>query len=1495
MQVRQDYERTFPYPVAMAYRIARDPQEIPVRRLWALHFTVLQALKLTTLPVVAQYLKDPRPTEKMDREAVEAINRAIAGIRQPHFGDWITLFWTLAEHIPTLGIEPVFPLPELAKWIKERKVKPFSREYSSQGSEWLNHLEAFRELRNGLAHGGMFPPEEQCLKILDHYLPILEELLAKFDFLSKGEWLALAQEEPPGPLDSSVCVRRLLGADLPEPETIELDRSLREAFEESRLVLRIDGQVLPLYPLFYQTPTEPCAHYDGHFALRVSQKEGVVEEKFILYLGMQSRFHESEPFDRLRELLERRRIQWWLTKQEAAPWTLYDSVRHYAWQTLEDLKGRKYFPETYLERKEVMEHFWRFLDGERWSGFMLLGEAGSGKTAWCAFVVEKLLQEGLESAEPEADLERRGRNLVFFIRGDALDFSEGRTLFQNLAERMGLKVQALKVDKGAARAKAERDEGFTSFADLLEHLNRRWKEDRIRADRRLIFVLDALNECSHPERAVRETLELVQAAARYPWCKVVFTVRSEYVRILEAKQAGTTAPDPFYEVRHRLYQPELPEEPKWMGEAPPPGVVLERLTEEEAAQIYRRYQETRVIGEACTTPWEELPEETRRILTNPLLLHLFMKAHGGRPATRVVSEAAVFRSYLDDLRQRFPQMREATERVIGYMLKVGRAVLDDNDANAIRLEWAEGKTFEEQQRLMAPLELLEYLGLMRKRVRIEGGGYVFVFQKVLEQLIYEFLRKEEGTEEPTEEYWLALAKEPEPFPEYGNAFAFLFREIHGRGKYEMAARLAEEGQDYVARALENFLKELAVESWEPGRVKPEFERCVEGLAKHGKEQTARALFNAGFDLHFTRYAPAAEAAWQACRKILETLHEANPENVDIAYGLAVLLINLGVLLRTYGVVKEAKKFLRQATGILEALHKTNPEDGGIASRLAIVLTNLGVMLLERGELGGAERYYRRATKILEALHKANPENVEIANDLSGLLTNLGFLLSFRGEVEEAEKCYRKAIEIREALYKANPENVRIADGLAVALTNLGELLRSSGKVEAAERCYYRAEEILEALHKANPENVEIANRLATVLTNLGELLRSRGEVEEAEKCHRRAMEILEALHKANPENAEIANDLAGVLTNLGVLLGSRGEVEEEEKCYRRAIEIREALYKAHPENAEIANDLAGVLTNLGVLLWSRGEFEEAEKCYRRAMEILEALHKANPENVEIANDLARALTNLGVLLRSCGEVEEEEKCYRRAMEILEALYKANPENVEIADYLAWVLTSLGELLWARGEVEEAEKCYRRAMEILEALHKANSENVEIADDLARALTNLGELLWARGEVEEAEKRYSRAMEILEALHKANPENVEIANDLARALTNLGLLLEERGEWGDALQHYERGVQLLADIVRRGVISRTPDLVRALRLRFKLRVKMEQWDDAADDLRQALMAAKAYLATNAPPEPVYREFKKFLPHIRDLTQEEWAQIFAALGKDAEAVLKLLEAS
>ena len=153
--------------------------------------------------------------------------------------------------------------------------------------------------------------------------------------------------------------------------TEDLSDDLVTAFAESQAVFTgPDGRTVPLYPLFNpMTEQEPLFLYDGHYGIQVQTRQALEERSYIYYLGTHHRATDSPACERLKELLQRRQISFFLSKEQTAPWTIADSATDYSRRTLEELRGTKYFPECYLPFTDLEQHFERFLrvpPPERW-------------------------------------------------------------------------------------------------------------------------------------------------------------------------------------------------------------------------------------------------------------------------------------------------------------------------------------------------------------------------------------------------------------------------------------------------------------------------------------------------------------------------------------------------------------------------------------------------------------------------------------------------------------------------------------------------------------------------------------------------------------------------------------------------------------------------------------------------------------------------------------------------------------------------------------------------------------------------------------------------------------------------------------------------------------------------------------------------------------------------------------------------------------------------
>jgi len=1007
----------FPYPVAYPYSLIFDERQQASLRSWSLCFTEYQALRMAALPLVGQYLSEE--IDESDPETIRNLNIAIASIRAPFFSSWIALAYSLRKYLPRVGIKPLFPglgqaLDALGKKEEERPV-------DLGGVSKLDPLEAIQALRNAIAHGGV-PDEAEAARHLEQYLPVLHDVLDAFDFLGDHVLKVRCDGPTPAPPDHA-WIRNLRGAVLTDPVEEPLSDALEQAFRDEceTVLLAPDGRVAPLYPLAKPLPdqveeqalpdSERLFLYDGHYG-RFTQTKPPVERSFINYLGVHHRAADAASCDRLKHLLDKRKISFLLEKDKTAPWTIADNAADFSRRTLADLLGTKYFPECYVPFEDLETHFERFLDRpikrSKWpkdtgrkrfvNGFVLAGLAGAGKTAFLARQVERLLEQ------PDHLAPHENPNLVLFLRGQGIlvrPTAEGVSLFHDLAEKLGVAVEEETVKHWEETVKHCKKRGFGSLSELFAHLHARWKDDKLEG-RRLILVLDALNEAPLTETVVREALDLIALAACYPWLKVVVSLRQEWLGVFAGK-LGPQETDPLESIRPFLYTVETESEGSRLGKRPPPVVNMGVFDADQARRVYEHYQAHRRTaglepGEyrirACPTPWDMIDAATRRdVLITPLHLHLFMEAFDARDAEPIATKPVLFRYYVNRVLEGRPGLDRAIETVISYLLEDldrAGAVLDDNDCHALNRAWEAGHSAGQVRLLHNPVEALACEALIRKRDREEGGAYGFVFQEVADYLIYRLLALHRGKGEDELAYWTRRAAPERVFPEYAGAFGFLLRDWAADDKLGLAARIVEASPRWFDAVLVAFLREQAQIGHTPGQASPGARAAAAALTKGGGGwYTSQALHQAGCDLASTHLAPQAVAYFEASLPIHEALWQANPNNVQIGDGLGLALNNLGNLLRDDGRVAPAEAAYRRAVEISEALWQANPNNVQIGDGLGSALNNLGTLLRDAGRVAPAEAAYRRAVEIYEALWKANPTHVEIKAGYAGSLCNVG--------------------------------------------------------------------------------------------------------------------------------------------------------------------------------------------------------------------------------------------------------------------------------------------------------------------------------------------------------------------------------------------------------------------------------------------------------------------------------------------------------------------------
>lgn len=269
---------------------------------------------------------------------------------------------------------------------------------------------------------------------------------------------------------------------------------------------------------------------------------------------------------------------------------------------------------------------------------------------------------------------------------------------------------------------------------------------------------------------------------------------------------------------------------------------------------------------------------------------------------------------------------------------------------------------------------------------------------------------------------------------------------------------------------------------------------------------------------------------------------------------------------------------------------------------------------------------------------------------------------------------------------------------------------------------------------------------------------------------------------------------------------------------------------------------------------------------------------------------ATALINQGSALYSLGRLPEALARYDEAIALRRRLVESEGRS-ELTNDLALALMNQGVALRSLDRLPEALARYDEAITFYRQLVEQEGRT-ELTNNLAMALMNQGVALYILGRLPEALARYDEAITRYRQLVDQEGRH-DLSNDLAMVLMNQGNALYILGRLPEALARYDEAIALCERDVAAGMTQFTPDLVKALRIRFGTYGQLGQWDAAAGDVVRALELTKPFLEGDGLAESVRREMGGFVGRLRTLTPEEREQLYEALGEWAKVVRGLVE--
>ena len=1142
---------TLPFPVAHPLSFALNVGEPTEKRLRNTVFASYQAMRLVGLVLLADYFACSASSP--------SLASAIRGLRTPHWNEWSVLcdrlatFWSGEDPKAQSDRDTYFP--DLVKGWKEvnRKKGSIPPAWAAAlkelpGLEGLarNPNDALWKARNDLAHhrGTLTTDDGWAENLLSRLLPLVAlEAEALF---------------PPGRL---TLVRALAKVPLrsiqltgPHQDLRFLEAELSPAwsglFEQTPVAALGVGSGIPLYPLIVSTDSEGLGTPSlAGLTEQIALLEGSRPKRLEL-LGVR-RYHERpdliQPF---MDALALKDTTFWLERQETRPWDLPPWAEFYSRETLDALRGRKYFPECYLERKGIDDvAVARLQQGGK--ALLVLGEAGSGKSSLLARLAEGLLQEKEDREDPAAP--SQAKDTVIFLSGRALTGDVAATGRQLLTEAL---LARTGIQSGA----------FKDLTDFAEYLAPLVQEDSVQG-RKVWLILDALNEADRFTDLLKALDDFLPSLGRHPWLRLAFSIRSGAWFALEKRHEGLA--------RHGHLMANLAflhsfREEATQEEQPFLEVRPFTLAGEGCAAYEKRQQS--LPARATGIPYDSLSPSIKALLLDPLHLHLFHETYQGQSSGPAdLEDSDLFAAYLGGILNGQKTLTSILDRIGAWMFQARTPALPLDVTDEWIDSWRKQHGYDSVACVskLDPIEELVAVSLLLSPAE-EGFGvdrklvaFQFSHQKLCEQvLVRHLLAQIEPRSLPTGEEmlrWSQHASAAPTFSELGGALAILAGRMvtHGKGADLVALLDVRVSHQIMPQVLGAAIRAMGP-AWGPD------EKGIPEVAALPRALAARLNQNS------LVYAGIFEVAvWKATEWLTRS-----------GFTWAALTIET---LR----LKVARK-----------VFELDPSIASFGWLYSFALRRCGTLALKVGRMEETSALYQESYELCLRLAEADPSNAHKKRDLRNALRHLGNLAGKTRCFKDAYARYKEALTLQKELAEAEPNHPETQHQLAISLIELGTSARALKQTEEALTCFLESIPILRSLVAASPTNSKFIHTLIGALFTRGDAHNARGQVAEAWQHYEEAHRLLLGLVQAAPNRSDRRLDLARALGHLGekalaeVERGAPNFDGKATQLLKECHHLLEGLLQGEPYRKDLEKALAtchGRLARLASLGGGSGE------------------------------------------------------------------------------------------------------------------------------------------------------------------------------------------------------------------------------------------------------------------------------------------------------------------
>lgn len=400
----------------------------------------------------------------------------------------------------------------------------------------------------------------------------------------------------------------------------------------------------------------------------------------------------------------------------------------------------------------------------------------------------------------------------------------------------------------------------------------------------------------------------------------------------------------------------------------------------------------------------------------------------------------------------------------------------------------------------------------------------------------------------------------------------------------------------------------------------------------------------------------------------ESILRVNISEADNLKEMSILadnLLNLGLVRKTSGDLKEAENLMEQSLSVYSNLQHSQKKRKGI-SEISSKLTDL---YLHLGDIDKAMEYAEMGLASV-----ADSDNYLLRINILQSTASVQWVKS------DFDGCYEST---REILRLARQENNMSA--MVAPTGKLGNCCWRKGKVDDAKRHY---KEQLELALK-----VGYRQKVGSALNNLGNIYHIQGNYSESMNCYSRRLDIA---HEMGDQRA-----IATAVGNIGVLLFSQEKFEEARTYFEKMLQICQEI--------EYRNGESIATGNLTTIFLDLQELDKAMECAKRKLDI--------SEQIGDKQGIAQAYGLMGYVFRELENFDEARKYF-----ILKLNRSTDLEDKKGCAHANW---DLGDIARIQNDPVEAATYLDTAIELLRELGARNllSDSLllraEIAYDLKK--------------------------------------------------------------------------------------------------------------------------------------------------------------------------------